>query len=58
MKIIPFKTNPSIDSSVFIAENSLIIGDVTIENALPLVYCDNHNIRRSSLFISSKILNL
>jgi len=31
MKIIPFKTNPSIDSSVFIAENSLIIGDVTIE---------------------------
>ena len=31
MKIIPFKTKPSIDSSVFIAENSLIIGDVTIE---------------------------
>ena len=31
MKIIPFNTKPSIDDSVFIAQNSLVIGNVTIK---------------------------
>ena len=30
MKIIPFKSKPKIDPSVFIAENVLVIGDVKV----------------------------